>query len=129
MEIIPTIIQSVILALISGAVGIVAARWQNAKMQAETSRIYQQMAMAETAERERLEEKFEAQIDALHKNRTALEGRLLALRAELDALKIEKESWHTERKEMQDKIAKQECQIKKLQQRIRELEKKQTGQL
>ena len=130
MEFIVQWIVSLVIAVTGGGLAsYFLMKSQIAKSQAETSRIYQQMALAETAERERLEARFEAQIEALHKNRTALEARLLALRAELDALKIEKEDWQKERKEMLGLIADQECKIKRLQQRIRELEKKQTGQL
>lgn len=128
-EIIPTVIQSIIVIVIGGIVGIVSARWQNEKTKAETSRIYQGMALAETAERERLEERFGKEIEALHKNRRALESRLSALKAELDAMKAENIDLKIERDQMQFKLVGQETMIMKLQKRIKELEKKQTGPL
>lgn len=117
-----------IIAIIIGGGG-VFAYWQAYKAIAEASKIYQDMAHAETKERERLEAKFEKEIEALHKNRKALEGRLVALKTELDALKKENIDLRLERDDLYNKIAKQQSEIMKLQKRIKELEKKQTGQL
>lgn len=130
MTVIAQWIVSIIIAVASGgAASYWLIRSQNAKTQAETSRIYQQMALGETAERERLQERFERRIAELCADRTALEERLVALRTELDALKREKETWESERILMEMKIQEQKTQIEQLRERIKVVEKKQTGQL
>jgi len=119
---------AIITILLSGLIGLIAARWQNRKAQADTASIYQQMALKETIERERLEAKFTAEIDVLKADRKALEERLASVLVELQALRLENKTWGAEKAELTAKLQEQQKEIDQLRRAIETL-KKQTGRL
>lgn len=133
-------LSDVVIVAIIGAISGLVAGWlqfrgqreERESLKAEAVRIYQEMALKETHERERLEASFERKIKALKEEIDTLHGENETLRRENEDLKLERsallESFDAERKQWAHEHSALTEKLQKLQGEINKL-KRSTGQL
>jgi uncharacterized protein HemX len=103
------IIIAIVAAIAGSLAGWLQSRGNKEHLHAQAVKIYQDVALTETRERERLEERFEAKIAALNKKIKALEaerderGRKIEdLNEKIQKLSSERDQWILDREHMEE---------------------------